>query len=248
MVGGEGFAIDASVIKADASRARGVPASETTRWSEEEAPTRAVREYLQALDTANPSAEDDPAEEPPSTPPKNISPTDPEARWTAAPGGPAFYAYSTNYLIDLDAGIIVDVEATPAHRTDEVHSTRTMINRVEQQVHLKPKRLVGDTAYGAAPLLNWIVNEKQIEPHIPVWEKANREDGTLSRSDFAFDAHENTYTCPAGIKLRSTGRATSADTLLYRSSKSDCAGCAMKQRCCPNTPNRKIPQHLRGRA
>ena len=173
LVGGEGFAIDASVIKADANRARGVSSSEAAGWSEGEAPTRAVREYLQALDAANPATEDDLPEGPPSTPPKNISLTDPEARWTAAPGGPAFYAYSTNYLIDLDAGIIVDVEATPAHRTDEVQSTKTMIDRVEQQVHLKPKRLVGDTAYGAAPLQNWIVKDKQSEPHIPVWEKAD---------------------------------------------------------------------------
>jgi hypothetical protein len=57
---------------------------------------------------------------------RNISPTDPGARWTAVRGGPAFYAYSTNYLIDLEAGIIVDVEATPAHRTEEVDATRTM--------------------------------------------------------------------------------------------------------------------------
>ncbi|TWO62673.1 transposase [Caenimonas sedimenti] len=236
LVGGEGFAIDASVIKADASRA--------SRWTEGEAPTRAVREYLQALDAANPPAEDDPPEGPPGSPPRHISPTDPEARWTAAPGGPAFYAYSTNYLIDLDAGIIVDVEATPAHRTDEVQSTKTMIDRVERQVHLKPKRLVGDTAYGAAPLLNWIVNEKQIEPHIPVWEKANRDDGTFSRSDFTFDAQENAYTCPGGKKLNTTGRATAADTLLYRATNSDCAGCALKQRCCPNTPSRKIPRSV----
>lgn len=103
-MGGEGFAINASVIKADASRARGVPSAQASGWTEDEAPTRAVREYLQALDAANPTTED----EPPSTPPKNISLTDPQARWTAARGGPAFYAYSTNYLIDLDAGIILD--------------------------------------------------------------------------------------------------------------------------------------------
>ena len=244
LVGGEGFAIDASVIKADASRARGVPSGQVAAWSNGEAPTRAVREYLQALDAANPPTEDDPPDGPPSSPPKSISLTDPEARWTAAPGGPAFYAYSTNYLIDLDAGIIVDVEATPAHRTDEVQSTKTMIDRVEQKVHLKPKRLVGDTAYGAAPLLNWIVKDKQIEPHIPVWEKANRNDGTFSRSDFTFDAQENAYTCPQGKKLKTTGRATSADTLLYRTANSDCEGCALKQRCCPNTPHRKIPRSI----
>src|SRR6187431_1670308 len=60
MVGGEGFAIDASVIKADASRARGVASAEASGWTEAEAPTRAVREYLQALDAANPATEDEP--------------------------------------------------------------------------------------------------------------------------------------------------------------------------------------------
>ena len=99
---------------------------------------RAEREYLQALDAANPT-DDEPPEGPPGSSPRHISLTDPEARWTAAPGGPVFYAYSTNYLIDLDAGIIVDVEATPAHRTDEVQFTNTMIDRVERKV-LKPKR------------------------------------------------------------------------------------------------------------
>lgn len=132
-------------------------------------------------------------------------------------------------MIDLEAGIIVDVEATPANKTEEVESTKTMIDRVERLIHLKPKRLLGDTAYGAAPLLNWIVNEKRIEPHIPVWEKANRDDGTFSRSDFAFDAREQTYTCPGGKKLKTTGRATSADTLLFRAANSDCGGCALRK-------------------
>src|SRR6266446_8854656 len=80
--------------------------------------------------------------------------------------GPAFYAYSTNYLIDVQAGIIVDVEATPTLRTAEVKATRTMIERVEERFALKPERLIGDMAYGAAPMLGWLVEEKQIAPHI----------------------------------------------------------------------------------
>jgi hypothetical protein len=116
------------------------------------------------------------------TPSKRVSPTDPQARWTAAPGGPAFYAYSTNYLVETDAGIIVDVEATPAHRTLEVQSTKTMIERVEERLALKTRKLIGDTAYGTAEILGWMVEEKGIEPHVPVWEKAERKDGTFSRS------------------------------------------------------------------
>ena len=159
-------------------------------------------------------------------------------------GGLAFYAYLTNYLIDLDAGIIVDVEATPAHRTDEVDSTRTMIERVEKRFDLKPKRLVGDTGYGAAPMLNWIVNDKQIAPHIPVWEKSQRDDGTFSRSDFRFDEQKSSYKCPGGKQLTTTGRPTSKDTVLFPAKNEDCAGCARKQQCCPNTPNRKIARSI----
>ncbi|MGF6267243.1 hypothetical protein OKW49_008237 [Paraburkholderia youngii] len=102
-----------------------------------------------------------------STPPKRISLTDPAASWTAAKGGLPFFAYSTNYLIDLQAGIIVDVEATPANRSHEVESTRTMIERVEQRRDLKPRRLVGDTAYGSAAMLAWMIEEKEIAPHVP---------------------------------------------------------------------------------
>ena len=72
---------------------------------------------------------------------------DPGARWTAV-DGPAFYADSTNYLIDVQAGIIVDVEATPTLRTAEVKVILMMIERVEERFDLKLERLIGDMAYG----------------------------------------------------------------------------------------------------
>jgi len=90
LVRGEGFAIDASVIKADANRTRGVPGSETTDWRKGVGTTRAVREYLDALEEINVVQDDDTDPPQPSAPGKNVSLTDPAARWTAAPGGPAF--------------------------------------------------------------------------------------------------------------------------------------------------------------
>lgn len=233
LVGGDGFATDASVIKADANRQRGVPGADV-QWSEETALARPVREYLAALDAAEEERK----------PPKNISLTDPASQWTAAPGGPAFYAYSTNYLIDVEAGIIVDVEASPARRTDEVNATRIMVERVEERFDLKPTHLIGDTAYGTAEMLGWMVDEKSIEPHVPVWDKADRKDGTLGRSDFQWNAKADEYRCPKGKPLRSTGKATSADTLIYRSRVHDCKGCDLKSLCCPNTVHRKIARQL----
>ena len=241
LVGGEGFATDASVIKADASRQRGVPGAEA-HWDKTTPLTRPVREYLDALDAA----------EEERTPPKKVSLTDPASQWTAAPGGPAFFAYSTNYLIDTKAGVIVDVEASPAHRTAEVNATRTMLERTEARMGMKPERLIGDTAYGSATMLEWLVEQKGIEPHVPVWDKSDRSDGTFSRTEFAWNEQDNAYGCPGGKALRSNWRAfkvprtgvTKADTIIYRASEHDCQGCSLKEQCCPNTPMRKITRSI----
>ena len=238
LVGGEGFAVDASVVRADASRQR--HHEDDDDWH---GGTPAITTYLEAL-----QVDDTPA----SIPPKKVSQTDPAARWTAAPGGPAFYAYSTNYLIDTDNGIIVDVEATPAHRTQEVWSTKTMIERVQARFGLHTKKLIGDTAYGTAEFLAWMVNDKGIEPHVPVWDKAERTDGTFGRSDFVFDEESDHYTCPNGKKLQRFRRnfktprsgVTSANQINYRSSQTDCVTCPFKERCYPNTPTRKVTRSV----
>ena len=236
LVKGEGFAVDASVVKADASRQR--EHKDDDDWGS----GPGVREYLEGLDAAAPS----------SQAPRRVSPTDPAARWTAAPGGPAFYAYSTNYLVDTEAGIIVDVEATPAHRSQEVESTKTMVERVKDRFGIETKKLIGDTAYGTAEFLAWMVNEQGIEPHVPVWEKAERSDETFSRSDFSFDEARNAYTCPNGKLLHPRRRnfktlrgiPTTDGHIRYRASERDCGGCPLKQRCCPNTPARKVTRSV----
>lgn len=237
LIGGTGFAIDASVIKADASRQRILDRDDDDDWPTPNRSTRPVREYLDALD---------------GEPAKRLSLTDPAARWTAAPGGPAFFAYSTNYLIDVDVGIIVDVEPTPALRTDEVNATKTMIDRVEERFEMKPERLIGDTAYGSAEILGWMVDEKAIEPHVPLWEKGERHDGTFSRSDFIFDAEANQYTCPGGKELKQYRRkfkqdrtgVTKANIRIYRASQLDCQACPLKARCCPNTLARNVTRSV----
>lgn len=144
------------------------------------------------------------------------------------------------------------MEATPAHRTAEVESTQLMVERVEARFDLTPERLIGDTAYGAAPMLAWLVEEKDIEPHVPLCDKTARQDGTLSSSDFQWNAEANEYTCPEGQALRCDRRSfktprtriTKADTVIYRSSQTDCAACPMKARCCPHTPGRKIARSI----
>lgn len=161
------------------------------------------------------------------------------------PWWPAFFAYSTNYLIDLDSAIIVDVEASTAIRQAEVAATKTMIDRVDRRFGLYPEKLVADTAYGSAEMLNWLVEERGIEPHIPVFDKSQRSNDTFSRNDFTYDYEGDVYFCPGGKML--TTKATLAyddDTLIYRASKYDCGACSLKSRCCPNTPARKVPRSI----
>src|SRR6266496_3516117 len=174
LVGGEGFAVDASLIVADANKQRSIPGSEWNKAHDPHGASRAMREYLATLDDAAFGAASE-------VMPKFVSPSDPAAQWTGAMRGPAFFAYADNYLIDVKFGIIMDVKASRAIRQAEVGAAKTMIERTEERFGLKPERLVGDTAYGAAPMLNWLVEEKGIVPHIPVFDKSKRDDGTLSR-------------------------------------------------------------------
>ena len=123
-----------------------------------------------------------------------------------------------------------------------------MLERTEERFGLRPQRLAADSAYGAAPMLNWLVEEKQITPHIPVLDRSKREDGTFSREDFRYDESTDIYICPSGKTLTTTGRINARDTLFYRSSRIDCVTCQLKARCCPKAPFRRVPRSLYERA
>lgn len=240
LVGGQGFAVDASLIVADANKQRSIPGSEWKKEHDGRA-SRAVKEYLATLDEAAWGAASDVV-------PKFVSPSDPAAQWTGAMRGPAFFAYADNYLVDVKFGVIVDVQASRAIRQAEVGAAKTMIERTEQRFDLKPEYLAADTAYGSAATLNWIITEKKIAPHIPVIDKSKREDGTFSREDFLFDPERNVYTCPASKVLRTTGTVVNVEQLLYRASNRDCGVCPLKMRCCPKEPRRKIPRSIHEQA
>ena len=241
LVGGEGFAVDASLIAADANKQRSVAGTEETDWPELAKTRRSVQEYLDTLDHATWGTASE-------VTPKFIAKSDPAAQWTGAHKGHAFFAYSDNYLIDLKASVIMDVEATRAIRQAEVGATKTMIDRTEERFGLKPQRLSGDSAYGSSEILNWIVTEKQIAPHVALFDKSERTDGTFSLSDFRFDADANSYTCPAGkLLLQYRKRFTKpragivyGNRRLYRAERRDCAACPLKAKCCPGPHPRKL--------
>lgn len=249
LVGGEAFSVDASLIKADVDKKKRVAGDQPIAWPKVEEASHAVREYLTALDAARSDEDSGDGDGGSSSggsrrkPPKAVSLTDPQAAWVARKNTDPFFAYDANYLIDNKAGIIVDAEGTRANRIVEIAIAETMIERVKDRFGLWPRRLAGDSVYGAVRLLKWLV-DRRIAPHIPVWDKSARTDGTFSRADFVFDRSRNIYICPNGKLLHTTGTVIDGSTLRYRASKRDCDLCAFKMQCCPHTPVRQIPRDL----
>ena len=240
LVGGEGFAVDASLIEADANKCRALPGSEWNKDVDPKTVGRSVKDYLARLeDTAFGAAS-------PVTP-KFVAPSDPAAQWTGAQKSKAIFAYADNYLIDTQHGIIMDVEATRAIRQAEVGASRTMLERTQERFGIRPDWLAGDTAYGSANNLGWLVNEKGIEPHVPVIDKSKRDDGTFSREEFIYDDDQDLYVCPNGKVLPRSSRKRRPrgdDMISYFARVADCRDCPLKPRCCPKSPGRKITRHI----
>jgi transposase len=235
LVGGEGFAIDASVIEADASRYQRVEGSEIN-WTDERRSTRAVREYLTALKGDNPPIN-------PKQKPKAMSPVDPTAAWTTRGRNKVMFGYSLNYLIDMEHSVIVDVEATPTRISKEVDATETMLERAERCFGLKPGRVAGDVAYGTGEMLGWLT-DRDIEPHIPVWDQSKvAPEGKFTRADFTYNKERDIYVCPGGKELTSNGRAYDGGTLRYWARRSDCETCVLKARC-TTASRRKISRDV----
>ena len=231
LVGGEGFAVDASVIEANASRFQRVEGAEVD-WTAGQRASRPVQEYLVALESENPPIN-------PKQKPKAMSLSDPCAAWTTRGRHKVMFGYSLNYLIDMENAVILDVEATPTRISKEVDATETMIERTEDRFGLKPDRLAGDVAYGTGEMLGWLVG-RGIDPHIPVWDKSERKDGAFSRADFAYDKERDLYVCPGGEILKTTGTLHSDNTYRYIAPKRDCDNCPLKPRCAPKSGPRRV--------
>ncbi len=236
LVGGEGFAVDASVIEANASRFQRIEGAEVD-WTPAQRASRPVQEYLVALESENPPIN-------PKQEPKAMSPSDPCAAWTRRGRNKVMFGYSLNYLIDMENAVILDVEATPTRISKEVDATETMIERTEDRFGLKSDHIAGDVAYGTGEMLGWLVYH-DIDPHIPVKDQSEvAADGIYSRAEFDYDQERDIYICPNGKTLTTTGRVFDGNTLYYRARKADCEPCPLKELCCPKSPMRRVQRDV----
>ncbi len=241
LVSGEGFAVDASLISADANKVRSIAAEDWSPERAREVGNRAAREYLETLDYAAFGA---------ASPdqPKFVAESDPAAQWTRAEESRPYFAYATNYLIDTKSAVIMDVEATRAIRQAEVGASRTTLDRTEKRFGIRPDWLAADTAYGNAENLGWLVEKRSIIPFIPVIDKSERTDGTWSRSDFEWDEANDQYICPEGHALKQFRQNYSdpnrgqdaGGRKKYRALKTTSQACPSKEVCCPKAEARYV--------
>ena len=245
LVGGEGFAVDASLIAADANKQRSVPSDQWPIASLGADAGRAVREYLATLDDAAFGAASE-------VTPKFVSPSDPAAQWTGAHKGHAFFAYAANYLIDTDNAVILDVEATRAIRQAEVGASRTMIERTARRFGIKPRHLAADSAYGSAANLAWLVKGaadraahpgvRQVQPNrrhvLPRRLRLRRRTQPLH-----LPAGQTAGTVPAHLRYAALGHHQGRDAAIPRQQVGLRALCLQGQ-VLPEHAARKIPRDL----
>jgi hypothetical protein len=94
----------------------------------------------------------------------------------------------------------MDVEATTAIRQAEVGAATTMLDRTTEKFDVTPSRLVADGGYGSADMVGWLEDERGIEPHVNLTDKAERTDGTFSREPTSHSIGKGTSMSVPGAK------------------------------------------------
>ena len=216
LVTSEGFAVNGSLISSDAARTRRVEV--WTRSANGTAAGLCANNWRHSMPAilfilAKPG----------------ISPTDPAAAWNVKEGRGKF-GYFNNYLIDTEHTVIVDVEATPARLSQEIVTTKAMLERVDHRHALRPEQLAAYKAYGMGPFRGWL-SQRSIVPHIPLLDRQHQTDGLLPREVFTFDPNKNHYTCPQNKILKSATAPADAQVQRYHAKESDCRSCPIRQQC-----------------
>ena len=223
LVKGEGFAVDASVMEADASRYHG-KAPDEIDWSLPERQTRAAAEFLAGLDDEDPDAD--------RKLPKVISPVDPCSAWTAKANKRVQFGYGLNYLIDIENAVIVDVEATPARTYDEVAATKTMIERTEERFGLSRSGL-SPTPPMAPAGSSAGCRAQDHAAHPGVGQERARGRHVLARGLHVRQGAQRLHLPRRQAAAHHRQTVHDGRTLLYRAATAT-AGLSLKPQCCPN--------------
>ncbi len=227
IVGGTDAAIDGSTIQADANRDR------------KDQVQRPVADYLQNLAESDDVTQSGPKKKPP----KYISETDPEAALSLK-DGPGRFSNETNYLVDTDHGIIVDVEATPARLSQEIVAAKAMLNRSQTRHDFRPDRVAADGSYGTGPFLAWLL-KREVTPHVPVLDRQHQTKGKYDLSHFQYDPERDSYTCLEGHEMPLRRIKKNDRIKSYFAGKDTCGTCPIKKACTDAPSRPRSARHRR---
>jgi len=170
---------------------------------------------------------------------------DPDSKISRKPGKPVEMYYTTQYCADTKNRIIVDVLV---HHSDirDVNALIDVVDRADER--LTKLGLVGieavsaDKGYSSGKNLREL-EERGIKAFIPAVKMVN-SCGEIDRKEFTYIEEENKFVCPNGKDLKFYSYDTKRESNRYKANKKDCAGCPLKEKCCPKGKSRIVSRTI----
>ena len=208
---------------------------------------RSPKDYLRAVDEANPDEADNDKEPPqPKTKPKanesRCSKTDPDASIIRHKNKPLQLAYKQHISVDSSpARIITSCATTPAQVADE-HKLTHLISKANEEHDILPEEVCADTKYGTADNYRFL-SENNIKPSIPHHGGKNTT-GHSTKENFTYDKDKDRYTCPQGKTLKNHGFVKNLRHYIYRANPKDCKQCKFLKQCTKSPTGRSVTRHV----
>jgi len=208
------------------------------------------KDYLRAVDEANPSEAEDDKEPPDSNTKSNTnekcySKTDPDASLVRHKNKPSQLAYKQHISVDDGpARIITACTTTPAEVADE-HKLPHIVSKTNEEHGILPKEVCADTKYGTVDNYRFL-SENGIKPSIP-HRGGNNATGHSTKDGFTYDKDKDRYTCPAGKVLKKRGFVKKQRKTIYNADTKDCKQCKLLKQCTKSPTGRSVTRHVNER-
>jgi IS5 family transposase len=179
---------------------------------------------------------------------QTVSTTAPDAGWLVRPDKPEGFHYLNHQTIDVESGIIVNVNVTPGNTPDcnpYIEQIDRAVNTLEE-MNIEVEAVCADSAYDTA-LIHKKLEERELAVFVPEKETSDSSKTEYKRDDFSYDKENDEFTCPCGntLTLRNLQRTETGVYREYRSDTKNCKVCPNRDKClAPSQKSRKIQVNI----
>lgn len=242
LVDGSKLFMDGCLIQADASNNSVVNKESLRRYLNKSYQTLESR-----LDQEQDDGDYDDEPKPGVTNKKHISTTDPDASVTRLGKGKSKLKYQVHRGVDEKCEIITATEVS-AGSVNEAHRLKLLLRRHHQNTGRKAQICVADSKYGT--IENYLACfDLGVNSHFESFEKAHRgcgrQKGIFPKEAFIYNRDDDTFSCPAGKKLKRRRFSRQRQQYEYCMSKKVCTGCRLREQCTRSSMGRSLKRHLR---